>query len=786
MGMRLNKIIFSLVLLSLFVALAPAQAQTPTVVTGTVTDVNGVPYSFAKVSAQLIPTTASPTILVNGNPTQIGGQQNANADTNGAFSMNLFCNSAGGGCSVISPSGTQWQITVNINGVPPPQGKGPQACSATLTISGASQSVTSSFSTCPALLNGGGSGTPVTSTLMAEYRMSQTENPCALVDYSGNGNNATACVGTTPTASVAPFAGRGFNFGGVGAIQLPAALNSALTFQVVVSGTYNGNGGAILAGNGSAGNLVLLTATQVTGTNDNVITGDVFGAHNLRLLTGRIDTAPATGIASYPRAAVQGLLNITWTMNGASIDKVYLNGVEANSYITQGNGTGNGHQTNGNYQLGGIASASCTNWSAQLCNYLTGNIHYAAFWSSLLSASDVSRSAAWSTGQVVQSGVSSSPYAPPLSAGANGNYAVAIDGDSLSCGACASVTPLPAAPYSSYMFGMTQGVNMVFTNQALGGRTLLGNLVPGANQAIDPLFYPFGSSNLAIIWGGTNDNSIRGVQQYCTDRHRVGWKCMVIDLVDSKGDAVKNTEGAWIRQHWIEFADAFVDLAADPVLGADGAQSNTTDFYTTDTLHMQDNAIINHQAPWIKRAINRLYGAHDFSTATVYSSAALAATATTAGSSSATQNILTFAATPANCVAGSWMTVAGVTPAGYNGTFYLTSVTGTTATMHNAPSKSSLAAISVQGTGVCPQSQDGDQYAVLNFTGNHSLDSCIAYTGQRLYRRNINAGAVTLVPFASETITGPGTTTISAGTTAILESTLVSSSAAGCNWVRLQ
>jgi hypothetical protein len=134
---------------------APTFSQTPTVVTGTVTDPNGVPYSFAKISAQLIPTTTSPTVLVNGNPTQIGGQSNANADANGTFSMNLFCNTAGGGCSVISPSGTQWQITVNINGVPPPVGTGPQACSATVTISGGSQTVTSSFNACPALLNGG-------------------------------------------------------------------------------------------------------------------------------------------------------------------------------------------------------------------------------------------------------------------------------------------------------------------------------------------------------------------------------------------------------------------------------------------------------------------------------------------------------------------------------------------------------------------------------------------------------------------------------------------------------
>ena len=135
----------------LLVCFAPlARAQTPTVVTGTVTDLSGLPYSNAKLSAQLIPTTASPTIIVNGIPTAIGGQQNASTDVNGNFSMNLFCNTAGGGCSVISPSGTQWQITTTINAEGPPLGTGPQACTATVTISGAAQSVRSDTRTLPA------------------------------------------------------------------------------------------------------------------------------------------------------------------------------------------------------------------------------------------------------------------------------------------------------------------------------------------------------------------------------------------------------------------------------------------------------------------------------------------------------------------------------------------------------------------------------------------------------------------------------------------------------------
>ena len=68
---------FLLILCVLGLCVIPSIAQTPTVVSGTITDTNGIPYSFARVSAQLLPTTASPTVLVNGNPVQIGGQSNA-------------------------------------------------------------------------------------------------------------------------------------------------------------------------------------------------------------------------------------------------------------------------------------------------------------------------------------------------------------------------------------------------------------------------------------------------------------------------------------------------------------------------------------------------------------------------------------------------------------------------------------------------------------------------------------------------------------------------------------
>lgn len=226
---------------------SPSPAQTPTIVSGTITDSNGVAYSFAKVSAQLLPTTASPTIIVNGVPVQIGGQQNGSADVNGNFTMALFCNSAGGGCSVISPSGTQWQFTVNENGSPPPLGTGPQLCSATLTISGASQVISSSFSACPKLSNisGGGSGCTVAGATNA-LQKNNGAGGCAASAIVDNGTTATysgagGYVSPIFQSSAATAAATGvFRLANIEFIAWRNHVNTA-DFSIGTSGAGSGN-----------------------------------------------------------------------------------------------------------------------------------------------------------------------------------------------------------------------------------------------------------------------------------------------------------------------------------------------------------------------------------------------------------------------------------------------------------------------------------------------------------------------------------------------------------------
>ncbi len=137
-------------LAAIFSLAAPAAAQR-TVVTGTVQDSAGIPYVGGTLVVTLsLPVGASGATL---NGVQIGGAtQRVTLDSTGSFLMQLPDN------AIVLPGGTQWTFAVNISpGVPAPAGTGPQSCSATLTITGASQSVSSSFANCPALLRSGAS-----------------------------------------------------------------------------------------------------------------------------------------------------------------------------------------------------------------------------------------------------------------------------------------------------------------------------------------------------------------------------------------------------------------------------------------------------------------------------------------------------------------------------------------------------------------------------------------------------------------------------------------------------
>lgn len=150
------------VLVLLLAAASSAFAQF-TVVSGTVTDSNHIPYSGGQLTITLSLPTGSLGAYING--AQIAGTVGSiTLDNTGSFlarlgdNTQIKCANAQGQLVTCAPQ-TQWSFGVTESpGVLPPLGTGPQTCAATLTISGTSQSVSGSFSACPVLTTGGAGG----------------------------------------------------------------------------------------------------------------------------------------------------------------------------------------------------------------------------------------------------------------------------------------------------------------------------------------------------------------------------------------------------------------------------------------------------------------------------------------------------------------------------------------------------------------------------------------------------------------------------------------------------
>jgi len=640
---------------------------------------------------------------------------------------------------------------------------------------------------------------PVTSGLMAEYRMFPTETCAGLLDYSGNGNNATGTVGTAPT--IIPVTG-GCNFTGNGAVSLPASLNSALTVIAYISFQSTGVGAtgtnAILMGNGAGtnagGNGMWLTSCNPTGgggpcngwTSGGGVLGD-FGPN-----TAFFSTWGSNQFNTLPAITFNGFGSFAEAMTPTG-DILYLNGNTPGITGFRRNPGSAGEQTTGNYQLGGAASNIGNNAGA--ATWFNGKIYYLAFYNRALTASEIAQDAAFLQAQMNLRGITppfpSNPATPLLSGSDALNQLVAT-GTSITAGN-------GLVPWTTTIANGLNGGPWNSINLAISGTTTT-TISQQAPFLVDSALRPIANKNVFVFEASTNDslstqalaaNAVGLDRQFCNARKAIGGKCVIISGID-RNSAAKNLYNTELRLRWRTFADGFADVGAS-VLGVDGNGVNTT--LVSDGIHPTQYGIHNVYEPVVQRAVNRVYGNLSFSEATTYVAAALAATATTAGTESGNTITITFGATPANCLQGNMITLSGITPVGlgYNDTFLILTRSATQITAWS--SVTGLGAITVQGTGSCTQMQDADVYSIVNFTGNYTLQTCVGYTGQNIYIRNINAGAVTLVPMptstftgTAETITGAGATptTLAANTTAILQSQLVSSAAAGCNWVRLQ
>jgi len=198
----------------------PAAAQV-TLVTGTVTDLSGLPYAGATLKAQLVTTAGSP---VTGQPTvTLSTQAQCTAahagtapcqvpfqGTYGPQTLDQSGNIPGGGMNLqdntlITPASTQWLISVTVNILGPPLGTGPQACIAQITISGAAQSVTPNFNSCPALSNGNLNSLNTTGVTLSQT-CGKAVAPCIQIPAGGGCFGGSSGAVTNAGSNVITFA----------------------------------------------------------------------------------------------------------------------------------------------------------------------------------------------------------------------------------------------------------------------------------------------------------------------------------------------------------------------------------------------------------------------------------------------------------------------------------------------------------------------------------------------------------------------------------------------------
>ena len=123
----------------------------------------------------------------------------------------------------------------------------------------------------------------------------------------------------------------------------------------------------------------------------------------------------------------------------------------------------------------------------------------------------------------------------------------------------------------------------------------LANMIAEAPVRVDAHYDPMADANICVVMAGGGDLASGGDPQavldalrtYCAARRAAGFEVVVLTLLprsDPVGfDAARAIYNDMLRAQWPTFADGLADVAADPRIGADGA--NLDPVYFADTVH---------------------------------------------------------------------------------------------------------------------------------------------------------------------------------------------------------
>lgn len=422
---------------------------------------------------------------------------------------------------------------------------------------------------------GGSSSTPTpVSGALADYDFLQGSGT-TLTDISGSGNTATLGTGAlAPT-----WTSTGLSFLPTNNVTLPTALNASRTFYFAVYLNPLPTSQASFVTNYA---YPLLLASSLGSAGLNIVT--TYSGDQTQQSQFAVSTVANSNFRTETNSAISGFNVIAMTFGTGSsgdVDHVYLNGVEVESYLNQTYSVG--FQTSGNLYLGTSAT-----------DIFTTSGFYGMFYRAVFKTTEDSASVVASNSLAILKEIQNRPVVTSPQLVNAGVPLLTAAGDSITYGLGLGNPATQAWP-----------ANLVLTNQP--AYTIqdygligvgIGAMAGSEANRIAPSCLSSAGPSVVIGFAGTNDltlsqgltatptGAFSHLQAWIQTLKSAGCRVFVGTMLSRTGgiDTKKDAYDSLILSGWkTSGADGVVDFAANPLMGADGAYTNTTYFQSDGT-----------------------------------------------------------------------------------------------------------------------------------------------------------------------------------------------------------
>ncbi|NYF78568.1 GDSL-type esterase/lipase family protein [Granulicella arctica] len=405
----------------------------------------------------------------------------------------------------------------------------------------------------------------------ADYNFLQGSGT-TITDSTGNGNTGTLSTTAAPT-----WTATGLAFVPGQGVSLPATLNGTQTYFMglyinpLTAGTQTINQYPVLLSSSAGGSGFNFMYSYTPSANGGFISNAY--APTLYVNSQAATITPNLLSGFHVLAAVLGT-------GSGNTDHIYIDGVEVANYTRQG--TSAGTQTTGNLFLG---SSAVSPWATSGFN---GTMYRLRTYATQLSASTVQSVSLAIANEIASRGVPVSPVNIPLA-----TPQLQAIGDSITYGQGVT-TPWPS------LLGLTNQPAYTITDWGITGITLSAINGSDPNRAALRCHSSSGPS-VAVVFAGTNDFAIMptsatalfaNMMGEVQTMKQAGCRVFVGTMLSRTGnDVSSNTldsdkdayDALILAQAKAGGADGIIDFAANPLLGADGANANTS--FQSDHIH---------------------------------------------------------------------------------------------------------------------------------------------------------------------------------------------------------